>query len=79
MRQYEQELLLIVVNFDEIAVNIAINIPTHAFDYLGIPQNENYTATDLLTGEQETISMLPYKATELSLKAMNGKVLKITY
>ncbi len=79
MRQYEQELLLIVVNFDEIAVNIAINVPTHAFDYLGIPQNENYTATDLLTGEQETISMLPYKATELSLKAMNGKVLKITY
>ena len=29
MRQYEQELLLIVVNFDEIAVNIAINIPWH--------------------------------------------------
>lgn len=79
MRQHEQELLLIVVNFDEIAVNIAVNIPTHAFDYLGIPQDTAYKATDLLTGKEETISLLPYKATELSLEAMSGKILKVTF
>ncbi len=79
MRQYEQELLLIVANFDDSAVNIAINIPTHAFDYLRIPQNETYAAIDLLTGKEETISLLPYKATDLSLQPMNGKILKITF
>lgn len=79
MRQHGQELLFIVVNFDDIAVNIAVNLPTHAFDYLGIPQNESYTATDLLTGKEETISLLPYKATDLSLEAMSGKILKITF
>lgn len=79
MRQYEQELLLIVANFDDSAVNIAINIPTHAFDYLRIPQKETYAAIDLLTDKEETISLLPYKATDLSLQPMNGKILKITF
>lgn len=79
MRQHEQELLLIVVNFDEIAVNIAVNLPTHAFDYLSIPQNTACKAIDLLTGKEETISLLPYKATDLSLEAMSGKILKVTF
>lgn len=79
MRKAENDLLLIIANFDESPVNIAINLPTHAFDYLGIPQNENYTATDLLTGQQETISLLPYKATDVSVGGMNGKILKVTF
>lgn len=76
MRKYEQELLLIIVNFDSTPVNIAINIPTHAFDYLSIPQNEEYMATDLLTGIEEKLSLLPYKATDISINAMSGKVMK---
>lgn len=76
MRKYGQELLLIVVNFDSMPANIAINIPTHAFDYLSIPQRQEYKATELLTGTVETLSMLPYKATEVSVNAMSGKILK---
>lgn len=76
-RKYKNELLLIVVNFDNEPVNIAINIPSHAFDYLQIPQLEEYVATDLLTGEEEKVNILPYKATETSVKGYNGKILKI--
>lgn len=76
MRKHEQELLFIIVNFDSTPVNIGINIPTHAFDYLSIPQNEEYIAIDLLTGIEEKLSLLPYKATEISVNAMSGKVMK---
>lgn len=79
MRKAGQELLFIVVNFDESPVNIAVNLPTHAFDYLGIPQNEYCTATDLLTNKKEVISLLPYKATDISIGAMSGKILKVIF
>jgi hypothetical protein len=44
-----------------------------------LPQMDSYTATDLLTGKQETISLLPYKATETVLEGYSGKILKITW
>ena len=79
MRKYKNELLFIIVNFDSQLVDIAINIPSHAFDFLQIPQMEKYQATDLLTGAKEEICLLPYKATEISVGAYNGKILKITF
>ncbi|MDE5759972.1 MAG: alpha-glucosidase C-terminal domain-containing protein, partial [Bacteroides sp.] len=77
LRKHENELLLFVVNFDHLAVNLAINIPSHAFDCLHIPQIEQYLATDLLSGKKETISFLPYKATDVAIEGYSGKILKI--
>ena len=79
LRKYKNELLLIVVNFDCVAVEVAINLPSHAFDYLQMPQTEGYEATDLLTNKKEIISLLPYKATETSLAAHGAKILKIIF
>lgn len=76
-RKYEKELLFIVVNFDGISVDVAVNLPSHAFDVLQIPQKETYEAVDLLTGKKETICLLPYKATEVSIGEYNGKILKV--
>ena len=78
MRKYKNEVLLIAVNFDAQPVEIAINIPSHAFDFLQIPQIDTYKATDLLSGKTENISLLPYKPTELPLQGYNGKILKLT-
>ncbi len=50
MRKYKNELLFIIVNFDSQLVDVAINVPSHAFDFLQIPQMESYQATDLMTG-----------------------------
>ncbi|GAE82060.1 alpha-amylase family protein [Bacteroides reticulotermitis] len=78
LRKYKNELLLIAVNFDHQLVDVAINIPSHAFDFLQIPQSDAYKATDLLSGLQETITLLPYKATDLSIGAHSGKILKVS-
>lgn len=77
LRKYRKELLLIIVNFDSAPVDVAINIPPHAFDYLKVQQMEHCVVTDLLTGQEETISLLPYKATETVVKEFDGKILKI--
>lgn len=77
MRKHRNDLLFIVVNFDSQPIDIAVNIPSHAFDFLNIPQMDVYPAVDLLTGKDEKISLLPYKATELSINGYCGKILKI--
>nr|WP_302831782.1 alpha-amylase family protein [uncultured Bacteroides sp.] len=77
LRKYGRDLLLFVVNFDHISVDLAINIPSHAFDFLQIPQMDQYKAVDLLTGKSENISLLPYKATDVSVEGYSGKILKI--
>ncbi len=77
MRKYKNELLLFVVNFGHLQAEIAINIPSHAFDYLQIPQGEQYKATDLLSNQEEFISLLPYKATQTQVEGYSGKILKI--
>lgn len=77
MRKYQKELLFIIVNFDSISVDVAVNIPSHAFDFMQIPQMEDYKAVDLLTGKKETLCLLPYKPTELSIGEYSGKILKV--
>ncbi len=79
LRKADNELLFIIVNFDHISVDLAINLPSHAFDFLQMPQIGSYLATDLLTGKKEDLSLLPYKATELSLERYSGKILKIMF
>lgn len=76
-RKHGKELLLIVVNFDEMPARCGINIPPHAFEYLSIPQNESYLATDLLTQTTENICLASGKQTHVSLEAHSGKILKI--
>ena len=34
MRKYKNELLFIIVNFDSQLVDVAINVPSHAFEFL---------------------------------------------
>ncbi|WP_300703235.1 alpha-amylase family protein [Bacteroides sp.] len=77
IRKFEKDLLLFVVNFDHVSVDLAINIPSHAFDFLQIPQMDQYKAVDLLSKKEEKISLLPYKATDVSVEGCSGKILKI--
>jgi glycosidase len=75
-RKQDNELLLIIANFDQKAAKVSINIPSHAFDFLQIPQKESYLAKELLTGNEEMLSLLPYSPTETVVEGMNGKILK---
>lgn len=77
MRKHANQLLLIIANFSPVPAHVAINIPTHAFDYLQLPPGVEYTVTNLLNNRQETLSLLPYKATETDLDGFSGKILKV--
>lgn len=79
LRKYRNELLFFVINFDSEPREVAINLPSHAFDYLQMPQVDSYPAIDLLTGKTENISILPYKATETTVDGYYGKILKISF
>lgn len=47
-RKYENELLLIVLNFDDKHLETEIHFPAEAFQYLGIDENQTYSCVDLL-------------------------------
>lgn len=77
LRKWGKEVVLCVVNFDPQAVDVAINLPAHAFDCLQMPPIEECRTTDLLTGETSNISFVPYRPSEVSLEGYSGKLLKI--
>lgn len=51
LRNHGNETLLIVVNFGDKEADMRINIPYHAFDYLGLKEQE-CSAVELLTGRK---------------------------
>ena len=57
LRHFENETLLIAVNFGNEAAKVDINIPSHAFEYLELVQGE-YNGVELLSGKKakKTIS-----------------------
>jgi glycosidase len=77
-RKFEDELLLIVANFDEQNVSLGINIPQHAFDYLEIPyeNNKEYDCVDLLSGKKYNKELTPDKQLAVDVDKLSGVVLK---
>lgn len=68
--------LLIAVNFGDTPADMAINIPFHAFDFLGIAPGDR-TATDLLTGDTQTIHFTDEKPAEVSVAAHGAVILRL--
>ena len=56
LRKADDEVLLIVANFDESRVKINVTIPSHAFDLLGIPE-QKVEMTDLLSGFTKEVAL----------------------
>lgn len=77
LRKFEDEVLLIAVNFGDMNMRVAINIPEHAFQYLSMTEMENIKVKDLLTGKEEKINFTSRKPVGTDLPANSGKILKI--
>ena len=77
IRQYGDEAMLIAVNFGDIPMRVAINIPEHAFEYLEMPKFDHVKAKDLISGKEEKISFTSSRPTGIDLPANSGKILKI--
>lgn len=77
IRHWEDETLLIIINFHDREQHMRVRIPNDAFVYLGIDEKTNAAATDLLRGEKWTIPCNTRDAIELTLPAWRGVILKI--
>jgi glycosidase len=55
MRYADNELLLIVANFDEVGVDIEVLIPTHAFEYFGLSDKQIQKAKELLANQKYSL------------------------
>lgn len=77
IRHWEDETLLVVINFHDREQHMRVRIPNDAFVYLGIDEIKSCQATDLLRGEKWTIPFNTSDAIELTLPAWRGVILKI--
>ena len=78
LRKHENELMLIVANFDEWNTQVSVNIPADAFNYFGLPTLESVKATELLTGETLELPLSPNIPVHLTLPGWSGTIVKIT-
>ena len=76
LRYAEGELLLVVTNFEDRDVVTDVNIPAHAFDYLGIKEKK-VIGTDLLSKEKLAMSLRKDGSVRMEIKTRSGRVWKI--
>lgn len=79
MRKHQNEVLLVVVNFDKAEQTVRIKTPVEVFDTLGFEDNKAAMMTDLLTGESSISTLTAAWPFQVVLPAYSGKLLKFTY
>lgn len=78
IRKKDDEILLLVLNFDDRAVEVDVQIPPQAFAYLEQAEWPHAKAVDLLTGtEYPQLSLTSHAPVHVSLQAWKGVILRI--
>ncbi|MCQ2342862.1 MAG: alpha-amylase family glycosyl hydrolase [Paludibacteraceae bacterium] len=78
LRKADDEVLLIVLNFDDRQVETNVQIPKAAFDYLRQKEWKNANAIDLLTNTKyKKIALTSNEPVHLTLPAWTGVILQI--
>lgn len=77
LRKKEDELLFVVVNFDDRDVDVQVRMAPHAMEFLQIPEGK-YKSKDLLSAEKQTIELAFDALVPMTIKARNARVWKIT-
>ena len=75
LRKADDEVLLVVANFDQERVQINVTIPAYAFDFLGIPEQE-VEMTDLLSGFTKVVDLKRDGQVALDVEANYGRIYK---
>lgn len=76
LRKADNELMLVVANFSRDEASCDVVIPSHAIDYLAIPEKE-YTATDLLSNEQCVMAIAGDQSVTVTVPPYGGRIYKI--
>ena len=76
LRHVKDELLLVVVNFEDRDVVVDVHIPAHAFDYLAIKEKK-VIAVDLLSKERLAMSLRKDSGVRMEIAAHSGRIWKL--
>ena len=76
LRKFENELLLVVINFDDKEHEATINVPHNAFDVLDIKDNTVSEMTNLLSGEKTVSALTQYSPYYVKVPALSYNLLK---
>lgn len=76
LRKYNNELLLIVANFDDNNARVGVRIPEHAFNYLKMEPHNEIEGIDLLSGNSSNYQLLPEKICTVDVEANNAAIVK---
>jgi len=78
IRKFENETLLVIVNFDDIAVDIEVRIPSEAFEYLELKEDLNYELSDLLDENYSAKQIInSHEPVKISLNRNGGRILAL--
>ena len=76
IRKSKSSLLLVVANFDDAPVTLDVQIPAHAFEFLGL-REKAYTATDLLNGQTSPMNLKADQPVTVTVAARHAVVCKL--
>ena len=79
LRKYENELIFVLINFDNKSYNIRVNIPKNAFDVLQIPDNTVSKVKELIYGENSICALTYSCSYQESMPSYSAKILKFNY
>lgn len=77
LRYTEDDVLLIVANFDNSDSDVAVNIPVHAFQTIDFPQGVDRKAQELLTGEKAEKKFVIGEPVEVKVPAHGAAIWKL--
>ncbi len=78
MRGGRGEVVLVLANFGEREVEIAVEIPRHALDFFAMNDSGKFRATPLFPGGDKEVEFSPPKLFETKLGACSGEIYKIS-
>ena len=71
LRRSERQLLLVVCNFGDKEAEMGVRIPSHAFEFLHIPEG-SFRVLDLLSGEKGTLAIHPDAFSQVKVPAFGA-------
>ena len=76
LRKAGKDILLVVANFDDVALTMHLNIPDHAYEYMEMKE-QAYQAEDLLTKERRSLVFIKGTPIDVQLAARGAVVYKL--
>ncbi len=78
MRKSQYSLILITANFSDYPVDISLEIPVEAYEFLNLDNNREYSATDLITGLNCSEMLVSGKKYDVTLEKNGFRIIKFS-